>query len=246
MKDCVLGILPLLFSVLISLQVTATPVRELLMKPSDVGVIHTSHGFSTVVQLPSKPQNVVLGDQAAFRIEFINDSITIKPLRSSAKSNLFIFTDKERYNLTLTSGPQSSVDYVVRLKRTFEDPRQTKTLNKQSIKLGLKLSLLKVTKSGTSSFVDFQILNTSKNKTILSPQNFRFLSQNTSQPIKGLFIEALQLEPGQSVSGSFSFTNLNFVLPYTVIVGIKDKKPIRFGFGVSNPKEAANAIKRMD
>ena len=223
----------------------SSSVRELPLKPYDVGIIHTARGFSTVVQLPSKPLNVVLGDQGAFRIEFINDSITIKPIRSNARSNLFIFTEKERYNLTLASGAQSSVDYVVRLKRIFEDQKQIRALNKRAERQGLQLTLLKITKSGNSSFLDFQVTNKSRVKVTLNPENFRFLSHSVSEPIKGLFIEAVNLEPGQSITGSLSLSNLNSVLPCTVLVGIKDKKPIRFAFDNFH-EEAKNAIKRMD
>ena len=69
-------IAPFLF--FLALNANSSSIKELLLQPSDVGVIHTARGFSTVVQLPSKPLNVVLGDQGVFRIEFINDSITIK------------------------------------------------------------------------------------------------------------------------------------------------------------------------
>jgi hypothetical protein len=208
----------------------ASSVRDLLLKPSDVGIIHTARGYSTVIQLQSKPLNVVLGDQSAFRIEYINDSITVKPLRSNSKSNLFIYTDKERYNLTVVSGSQAVVDYVVKLKRTFEDLKLIKPLNKHSENQGILLTLIKITSSGNTSFLDFQIRNNAKHKIIFTPENFRFLSMNKDLPIKGLFLEGGTLEAGREISGSLSLTNLKSLIPCTLLVGLKDTRPLKFSF----------------
>src|ERR1035441_4767317 len=103
----------------------ASQVKELKLKPQEVGIVNTAVGYSTVVQLSQKPLNVVIGDQSAFRVEFINDSITLKPLRPGAKTNLFIFTENDRFNLTIRVGKASAVDYVVRVRRIFSDPQNT-------------------------------------------------------------------------------------------------------------------------
>ena len=78
--------------------------------------IRTSPGFSTILQFDAKPTSVVLGDQDSFKIEYVGNSLTIKPLREGVKTNLFVFTDYDRFNFRLVSG-QSNADYVVKVRR---------------------------------------------------------------------------------------------------------------------------------
>ena len=100
--------------------------------------------------------NVVLGDQTAFRVEFINDSITLKPLRSGAKSNIFIFTDNDRFNLTVKSGSVALVDYVIRIRRIYSDPQKVSLLGKFRTEKGLKLTLIRATKERCDLFFGFR------------------------------------------------------------------------------------------
>jgi hypothetical protein len=70
-----------------------------------------------LIEFPSKPTSAVLGDQDSFRLEYIGNSVTIKPLAAHARSNLFVFSDSGRFSLILVSGPSSEVDYLVQVKR---------------------------------------------------------------------------------------------------------------------------------
>ena len=234
-----------LLALFLSINSFGAQVRELQMKPTDVGVIHTAIGYSTVIQTPTKPLNVVLGDQASFRIEYINDSVTIKPLRPGKRSNLFIFTDKDRFNITLVSGPTPTVDYVVRIRRIFENPRATVIINKVSEKQGVVLTLLRSLRTDTSSFIDFQITNHSKVRKILKTEDFRFQMANVVVPIKGLFLESVTLEPNQTIDGSFSFKTPKNLFPCAIWIGFKSQKAIRFSFGVIR-KGGAYALKGLD
>ena len=78
--------------------------------------IHTALGYSTVVDFPTKPLSAILGDQDAFKLEFHANSITIKPVVTGAKSNLFVVTQSGRDQFTLISGPAAQVDYLVKLR----------------------------------------------------------------------------------------------------------------------------------
>lgn len=96
-------------------QALSKSVRQVEVDEGQVVPINTALGYSTVVEFHSKPLNAVLGDQDAFKLEYIGNSITLKPLLPRAKSNLFIFTDYDRYNCALRTVDPSEVDYIVKL-----------------------------------------------------------------------------------------------------------------------------------
>jgi len=95
----------------------AKPTRTLELSEADVGQVHSSLGYSTILQFDARPTSAVLGDQDAFKVEYVGNSLTIKPLVPGARTNLFVFTDYERFSFRLITGASSQVDYVVRVKR---------------------------------------------------------------------------------------------------------------------------------
>lgn len=95
----------------------AKPTRTLELSETDIGQVHASLGYSTIIQLDARPTSAVLGDQDAFKVEYVGNSLTIKPLVPGARTNLFVFTDYERFSFRLVTGASSQVDYVVAVKR---------------------------------------------------------------------------------------------------------------------------------
>jgi hypothetical protein len=96
-------------------------IRKVEVSPDQVTEIHTAIGYSTILDFTAKPLSAVLGDQDAFKLEFVGSSITVKPLLVHAKSNLFVFTEFDRFNIQLSSGDATLVDYIVSLTRRGED-----------------------------------------------------------------------------------------------------------------------------
>jgi hypothetical protein len=214
----------------------ASPVKELKLKPSDVGMINTSVGYSTVLQLSQKPLNVVLGDQSAFRVEFINDSITLKPLRAGSKSNIFIFTENDRFNLTLKSGPASNVDYVVRLRRIYSDPQKSVPLNQFRTDRGLRFTLIRVTERDSDLFLDFSIENQRKKSIYLRPEQFRIVSENMVRPIRSLYLDSQTIKAGSVLSGSMLFPGKK-LNQLSIWLNPTDEKPIAFNFNKKSPSK---------
>ena len=95
----------------------AKPTRTMELFEADVGQVHASLGYSTILQFDAHPTSAVLGDQDAFKVEYVGNSLTIKPLVPGARTNLFVFTDYERFSFRLVTGASGQVDYVVRVKR---------------------------------------------------------------------------------------------------------------------------------
>jgi hypothetical protein len=82
--------------------------------------VRTALGIATIIQVPDRPNSVVVGDQDAFKVEYLDQAVTIKPLHSKAKTNIYIYTDWKRYNVELISGTEALSDYVVYL----ENPKE--------------------------------------------------------------------------------------------------------------------------
>ncbi len=101
----------------VPLVASARPSRVLRLSDTEVGQIATSLGYSTILQFDSKPTSVVLGDQDAFKVEYLADSLTIKPLVAGVRTNLFVFTQYERFNFRVEVRAAAQADYVVRIRR---------------------------------------------------------------------------------------------------------------------------------
>ena len=88
-------------------------VRKVEVTQDQIVTVRTALGIATIIQVPDRPNSIVVGDQAAFKVEYLDQAITIKPLRGGAKSNLYVYTDYRRFNVQLITGADASADYVV-------------------------------------------------------------------------------------------------------------------------------------
>ena len=95
-------------------------VRRVQVQNDQIVQVKTAIGIATIIQVPDRPNSIVVGDQSAFKVEYLDQAITIKPIQSGAKSNLYIYTDYRRFNVQLVSGAQVAADYVVYLEQPKE------------------------------------------------------------------------------------------------------------------------------
>ena len=95
-------------------------VRTVEVKKDQIVTVRTALGVATIIQVPDRPNSLVVGNQSAFKVEYLDQAITIKPLHGSARSNLYIYTDYRRFNVQLVSGPEMASDYVVYLENPQE------------------------------------------------------------------------------------------------------------------------------
>ncbi len=91
-------------------------VRSIYPKRDAIVPIRTAIGIATIIQVPDPIQSAIIGDASAYKIEYLNDAVTIKPLRFGARTNLYLITQKRRYNLQLWTTSQGDSDYVVYIK----------------------------------------------------------------------------------------------------------------------------------
>jgi len=184
-------------------------VRRVSVQGDQIVTIRTSVGIATIIQVPDRPNSVVVGDQDAFKVEYLEQAITIKPLSSGAKSNLYVYTDWKRFNVELVSGNEASADYVVYL----ENPKE-KSPTRSSVETGIKWTDFKNTLKNESLALTIKRVGRTKEGILLveffvsstKKEPFKpewlWLTQNgETKPIHNLFLSALETSPQKSVSG---------------------------------------------
>jgi hypothetical protein len=114
------NILIALYSCLPCFAESAT-IRTVNVKSDLLIPIHTSLGYSTILEFQEKPLSSILGDQDAFKLEYVGNSITLKPLFHNAKSNLFVYTSFDRFNFSIITSPPPDTDYVVHISKVSDD-----------------------------------------------------------------------------------------------------------------------------
>ena len=186
-------------------------VRRVPVNNDQIVTVRTSIGIATIIQVPDRPNSVVCGDTDAFKVEYLDQAITIKPLASGAKSNLYIYTDWKRFNVELVSGSEAVADYVVYLDnpKTASKPSETEKKGSGIIwtnfrnllrndYLQLNVKKLGRTKDGIL-LVEFDI--SSKKKEHFKPEWLWLSQNNVTKPIHNLFLSALEVSPQRSLSG---------------------------------------------
>lgn len=209
-------------------------VRRVVVQGDQIVTVRTSIGIATIIQVPDRPNSVVVGDQDAFRVEYLDQAITIKPITHGAKSNLYIYTDWKRFNVELVSGNESVADYVVYLdnpKAKGVTPPPVKQdsgiawtnfnnlLRSDSLQLNVKR--LGRTKDGIL-LVEFDV--TSKTNEPFKPE-WVWLSQNgASKPIHNLFLSSLELNPQKGISGVLQLREIDLISTEPMRLELRRKK----------------------
>ena len=179
-------------------------VRHLSTKKDQIITVKTALGIATIIQVPDRPTSVVIGDQSAFKVEYLDKAITIKPLIANARTNLYIYTDWQRYNVKLTPTKKKFADYVVYLKPKSKPKKSVKIKWKKfknhlkNEKIRLDVKKIGSTKNGLY-LIDFDLK--SQKKETMKPEWIWLTQNGKTIPIHKLFIDDLKLKPNKSISG---------------------------------------------
>lgn len=189
----------------------AKPTRTLVMDDTKVEEIRTAIGISTMLEFGVRPGGAIAGDQDAFKIEYAAGGLTIKPVLPGAKSNLFVFTDYDRYSFRLVTVPQAQADYRVLIKKKRDQSFAVESGKALRIKsLGAKKRCREFTLtvkraaipiSEKMVIVDFALQTLGKPVTI-QPGDFEFLSGDRTLTVSDLILSSLTLDPKAGVLGS--------------------------------------------
>ncbi len=180
-------------------------VRKVEIAVDKVATVRTALGIATIIQVPDRPNSVVVGDQDAFKVEYLDQAITIKPLRPGSKSNLYIYTEWRRFNVELVTGAEATADYVVYL----ESPKTVKEeksricwmpFRNSLMSESLKLSVERVGKGPNGLLlVDFRLESTKSEE--FKPEWLWITQEGKTRPIQNLVLSGLNVGPSSSVRG---------------------------------------------
>jgi hypothetical protein len=181
-------------------------VRRVATKGDQIVTVRTAIGVATIIQVPDRPNSVVVGDQESFRVEYLDQAITIKPLRYGARSNLYVYTDWRRFNVQLVTGDEPHADYVVYLDQPKEKFKITKpSLTWTAFKArftnsAISFDVKRIGRTNDGVLIIEFLLRGVKRETV-RPEWFWLTQGGRTKPIHNLFLSRLSVEPGDPVQG---------------------------------------------
>lgn len=179
-------------------------VRTVEVKKDQIVTVRTALGVATIIQVPDRPNSLVVGDQSAFKVEYLDQAITIKPLHGSARSNLYIYTDYRRFNVQLVSGPESVADYVVYLENPQEKIKSS-AIGWRNYRNHLKNdSLVFETKRLANTadgvlLIEFEVRSEARER--FRPDWLWLTQSGVTRPIHSLALSEQDLGGGRSIKG---------------------------------------------
>ena len=213
-------------------------VRTIEMQRDQVALIRTSMGVATILEVPDPPNSVVVGNPEAFKVEYLDRAITLKPVSSRAKSNLYIYTDYRRYNVELVSVEQPKADYVVYLKNPKRKILEAIAAKEKTRSFEIKwkkylkkidhgkfiLSIKRLGVGGESILIDFEIKSQGSNRGKIDPKIFWIKQLGKSITVQALMLSKLDYKPKEVAQGLIEIKtrDLNQNLPFDL--EIRDKK----------------------
>lgn len=200
-------------------------IRTVPLKKDELLNVRTALGIATIIQTPGVIQSAVIGDQSGFKVEYLDTAVTIKPLRYAAKTNLYLMTEKERFNIRLQTQNQDVADYVVYIKnRDTKRPLSWVRVMRTNSGDGITLTLHRFAKSNDGMLLLDGSLSFKRDVKV-KPDQFWLLQGAESKVIESLFLTELEAKK----SGVIRFG-------VSILLGELDpKRPITFQFRGSKP-----------
>ncbi len=216
----------LLLSVTLCSSLSVAQVRNVRVKIDDILTVKTALGIATIIQLPETIQSAIIGDQSGFKVEYLDRAVTIKPLRSGVKTNLYLVTDKRRYNVRLVTLNQASADYIVYVKnldQVIPSSKWTKTKNSQQLD-GVKLSVERVGLSGSGFIlIDARLTTTLSQSRSFKPSDFEIKQDGNSKVINGLFLSDLKVVKNKPMLIGISLAKSDLTSKKPITIELKSK-----------------------
>jgi hypothetical protein len=183
-------------------------VRTVEVKKDQIVTVKTALGVATIIQVPDRPTSLVVGDQTAFKVEYLDQAITIKPLHGGARSNLYIYTDYRRFNVQLITTPEVTADYVVYLESQNAKPLEKVKSSKDGWRVfknimrndSIVLETKRVSNSSDGSLlIEFEVRGNTNEK--FKPE-WLWLTQNGKpKPIQGIALSSQELKSSRPIKG---------------------------------------------
>ncbi|OYZ24196.1 MAG: hypothetical protein B7Y39_01875 [Bdellovibrio sp. 28-41-41] len=198
-------------------------VRKVTVNIDEILTVKAALGIATIIQLPDTIQSAIIGDQSGFKIEYLDRAVTIKPLRMGIKTNLYLVTDKRRYNVRLVTLSQGVADYIVYIKNSEQAATLTKWLkvgvSQQSGDLKLTIDRIGNSREGFI-LIDAKLSSETIKIISIKPSEIEIIQDGKSKVINGLFLSDLKVVKGKAILIGISLTKSDLIpkRPLTVIL----------------------------
>lgn len=216
-----------ILSLVTTVAMANTRVRRVSVIGDQIITVRTALGIATIIQVPDRPNSVVVGDQEAFKVEYLDQAVTIKPLDSSAKTNIYIYTDWKRYNVELISGAGAVADYVVYLENPKEkiEVTEIKWIEfKRSFRNGDILLETKRVAKLKNGVLQIEFYLTSEKKQSIHPEWIWITQGGKTRPINNLILSSLEITPHTKVQSVLQLLASDFESSETFRLEIKRDK----------------------
>ncbi len=207
-------------------------VRRVLVKKDQIVPVKTALGIATLIQVPDRPTSAIIGDLEAFKLEYLDQGVTVKPLHGGAKTNLYIYTDSQRFNVHLLPAPKESADYIVYLKNAGSLPPakishkiKWRLFGQSDSKDGLTLKVKRLGSTGSGFWLlDFEFQ--SLKKTQIKPEWFWITQGKGHRPIHSLYLSGIETQPGRPVSGTIMLREADLIARSPLQLEVRAKKKL--------------------
>lgn len=211
--------------------ISSAQIRKVVYREDQILTIKTALGIATIIQLPETIQSAIIGDQSGFKIEYLDKAVTIKPLRGNVKTNLYLITDKKRYNVRLHTKNQDGADYIVYILPDSNNEKKSQvrwvTSRKASEANGLTLTLERLGYSqGDFLLLDLSLKINANERVSLKPEDIWVFQENSSKVINSLFLSDAKLEKNIPVKIGISLSRSEFIKGKPVRVELKGTKTV--------------------
>lgn len=224
-----IAILIHLFAALLAFDADAH-VKSVVPKPDELLLVKTALGIATIIQTPLPIQSAIIGDQSGFKVEYLDRAVTIKPLRPGAKTNLYLMTEKRRFNIRLVTLTQDQSDYVIYIKdgKEIADVRW-KSFEKEVTANGVRLKINRIGQSA-QGYLLVEAKLSSDTPYSVKPENFWILQNDKPKIIDSLFISDLNLTPKQPASIGISISKADLIPNQAFVLQLKISKTLSVQF----------------
>lgn len=171
--------------------VSFAQVKHVSLKRDQLLTVKTALGIATIIQTPDAIQSAIIGDQSGFKVEYLDNAVTVKPLRYQAKTNLYLVTGKQRFNIRLQTSAQEQADYIVYIvDREASLSLNWKALNRSITDDGITMTISRVGRT-TDGLLLIEGTVSAQRDFSIKPEFFWLLQERESKLINSLFITAL-------------------------------------------------------
>lgn len=201
----------------------AKGIKTLTLADTEVAQVRVALGYSTLLQFDGRPTQAIVGDQDSFKVEYVGNSIAIKPLIAGVSTNLFVVTEYDKFNFRITAGRGYEPDYILHIKRKRLEQNQdssgvkTKVVGTSKSASGVTLKVLSIGRTNSALICSFQLSSNGK-KLVFQPGDFEILQGGRSLPIENIYLERLAIEKSQRLNGMIlvRMENLRGKAPTTI------------------------------